>query len=81
MKAMDTNTKLIDSYIALLKNLSVNNKLDIIAKLTQSIKSDSKSTKDSFNKSFGAWDKNDDAKELVLTIRNSRNINRKISRF
>ncbi len=78
---MDTNTILIDSYIALLKNLSVNNRLDIIAKLTQSIKSDSKPIKDSFNKAFGAWDKNDDAEKLVLTIGNSRNINRKISEF
>lgn len=35
MKAVDLNTKLINSYLELLKNLSPANKLDLIAKLTQ----------------------------------------------
>lgn len=40
MKTIDINKLLTDTYLQLLKNLSPGNKLDLIAKLTQSIKSD-----------------------------------------
>ncbi len=40
MNTADINTKLIDSYVGLLKNLSISNKLDLISRLTQSLKSD-----------------------------------------
>jgi hypothetical protein len=38
MNASDINTKLIDSYLSLLKNMSVQNKLDLISKLTKTVK-------------------------------------------
>ena len=42
MKTADINTTLIDGYIRLLDNLSPGNKLDLISKLTISVKSDTK---------------------------------------
>ncbi len=78
MKAFDVNTRLIESYLELLKNLNPSNKLDLIAKLTQSIKADIRGENNDFEKSFGAWDNKEDAEELVNTIRSSRHYERQI---
>jgi hypothetical protein len=78
MKAVDLNARLIDSYLGLLKNLSPASKLDLISKLTQSIKSDIEDKKNVFEKAFGAWDSRENADELVKSIRNSRAFNRNI---
>ena len=40
MKATDINTTIVDGYIRLLDNLSPGNKLDLISKLTLSVKAD-----------------------------------------
>lgn len=40
MKTADINNTIIDGYVRLLDNLSPNNKLDLISKLTLSVKSD-----------------------------------------
>ena len=40
MKAVDINTTLIDGYLRPLENLSPSNKLDLISKLTMSVKTD-----------------------------------------
>lgn len=37
MNTTDVNTKLIDSYLSLMKNMSVSNKLDLISKLTRTV--------------------------------------------
>lgn len=42
MKSATLNTSLIDHYYALLKNLSPNNKLELIARLSKSMKSPKK---------------------------------------
>ena len=42
MKTADLNTTLIDSYFTLLKSLSPNNKLELIAKLSKSLKTSKK---------------------------------------
>lgn len=78
MRTADLHTKIINSYLGLLKNLSPASKLDLISKLTQSVKSDIKSQKSSFKKAFGAWDQDDNADELLDAIRESRLFNRKI---
>lgn len=72
------NTNIIDSYLALLKNLSPGAKLDLISRLTQSLKSDIKSDKSLFESSFGAWQGNESAEQIATGIRNSRLFNRKI---
>jgi len=72
------NTHLIDSYMAFLENLSPGVKLDLISKLTQSLKSDIKSKEKLFESSYGAWVGNETGEELVAAIRNSRTFKRKI---
>ncbi|MCG3164570.1 MAG: hypothetical protein POELPBGB_00324 [Bacteroidia bacterium] len=81
MKATDINTTLIDGYLRLLDNLSANNKLDLISKLTLSVKADMSDKKKSFYKAFGAWDSKQSADEIIAEIRNSRTFNRKTEKF
>jgi len=81
MKAIDINTTLIEGYLRLLGNLSPNNKLDLISKLTLSIKTDITGRKKSFFKAFGAWESKQSADEIINDIRNSRSFNRQIEQF
>lgn len=81
MNTADINTKLIDSYIGLLKNMSTQNKLNLISKLTQSVKTDMDVEQTEFYKAFGGWDKNESAEELIRTIKDSRTFNRAIEEF
>ena len=76
MKAIDINSRLVDTYLELLKNLDPKVKLDLINKLSLSVKTYLSMKKSSFNKAFGAWDKEDDAELIITEIRESRNFNR-----
>lgn len=76
MEAADLNTKLVNNYLEQLKNLSPANKLDLIAKLTQSVKSDLEGKNNAFEQAFGAWEGDESAEEIIDTIRNSRQFNR-----
>ena len=40
MKVIELNTIIVDGYVELLDNLSTNNKLDLISKLTAPVKTD-----------------------------------------
>ncbi len=78
MKTADINTTIIEGYLQLLENLSPSNKLDLISKLTASVKSDITNKKSSFKKAFGAFDSKKSADEIILEIRNSRMFTRQI---
>ncbi|RDC66405.1 hypothetical protein [Adhaeribacter pallidiroseus] len=65
MKAVDLDTKLVNSYLEILKKLSPANKLDLIAKLTQSVKSDLRVKDDAFEQTFGTWENSESTKELA----------------
>jgi flagellar motor switch protein FliG len=76
MKALHRN--IIDGYMAFLENLSPGLKLDIISKLTQSLKSEVKTKDNLFEQSFGAWSGSETAEDIVNGIRDSRTFNRQI---
>jgi hypothetical protein len=78
MKTTDINNTIIDGYIRLLDNLSPSNKLDLISKLTLSVKSDISEKKKSFYKAFDAWNSKQTAEEIIKEIRDSRSFNRQI---
>lgn len=78
MEAFDSNITIIEGYFRLLGNLSPSNKLDLISKLTDSIKSDLTDKKSSFKKSFGAFESDKDADQIINEIRNSRTFTRQI---
>ena len=81
MRTTEINTTIIDGYVGLLDNLSTNNKLDLISKLTNSIKSDLTNKKSTFKKAFGAFESNKSAEEIIEEIRNSRVSTRQIESF
>ena len=64
MKTAALNTTLVDGYVGLLDNLSTSNKLDLISKLTDSVKTDLTNKKSSFKKAFGSGYKITDKRVL-----------------
>jgi hypothetical protein len=77
MKTVNIESSIIDGYIRLLDTLSPVSKLDLISKLTQSVKSDIVSRKKSFLKAFGGWDNGETAEDMIANIRESRTFYRK----
>lgn len=78
MDTENTNTTIIDGYLELLENLSPGNKLDLISKLTASVKSDITSKNSSLQKAFGAFESEKSAEEIITEIRSSRIFTRQI---
>ena len=81
MRIAEMNSTIVDGYIGLLDNLSTNNKLDLISKLTASVKTDLTNKKSSFKKSFGAFDSKKSAEDINEEIRKSRVSTRQIESF
>ena len=81
MRTAGINTTIVDGYVGLLDNLSTNNKLDLISKLTASVKTDLSNRKSLFKKAFGAFDSKKSAEEIIEEIRNSRVLIRQIESF
>ena len=81
MKIAEMNSTIVDGYVGLLDNLSTNNKLDLISKLTASVKTDLTNKKSSFKKSFGAFDSKKSAEDIIEEIRKSRVSTRQIESF
>lgn len=81
MKTEEINTTIVEGYLGLLDNLSPTNKLDLISKLTESVKTDLSNKKSSFKKAFGAFDSKKTAEEIIDEIRKSRLSTRQIESF
>jgi hypothetical protein len=72
------NSHILDAYMAFLETLSPGAKLDIISKLTQSLKSEVRLKDNLFESSFGAWSGKESAEEISKGIKDSRTFNRQI---
>ena len=85
MKAVNLKFNLIDSYLGLLENLSPDNKLELISKLSDSLKSSKKPTEKLSEKSLddlsGAFIFDKSSDDLIKELKESRNFNRKIEEF
>jgi len=77
MKTADINTDLIESYYAFLKNLSADSKLELIARLSRSMKDSTKVKAGSLKSLYGAFISEQSADELIDDIRKARNFKRK----
>jgi hypothetical protein len=78
---MKSNTILIDNYYGLLSSLSKENKIRLIAKLSNSIIEESTENENVVDKFFGAFKSEKSAEELIIEIRESRVFNRTIEAF
>lgn len=81
MRTSKINTTIIDGYVGLLDNLSTSDKLDLISKLSDLVKTDLQKKKSSFKESFGAFISNKSAEEQIEEIRSSRVFTRDIEPF
>ncbi len=81
MNLTETNTNIVDGYVDLLENLSLDKKLDLISKLTNSIKEDLKDKKNQFKLAYGAFESEKSAEEIIEEIRSCRSFNRQIESF
>jgi hypothetical protein len=77
MNTSDINTNLIDSYYLLLKNLSPNNKLELIARLSKSMTTAKKVKDDSWKSLFGALVLDQSVDEFVKGLKKDRKFSRK----
>ena len=75
---MKSNTVLIDNYYGLLSGLSKENKIKLIAKLSDSIVEEATENENLVDKFFGAFESEKSAEELIKEIRDSRTFNRTI---
>jgi len=81
MKAADLKFNLIDSYLELLKNLSPASKLELISRLSDSLKGSKKPTNNSIGDLYGAFVSKESADEIITFLKDSRQFNRKIEGF
>ena len=70
-----------DNYFGLLNGLSKENKLRLIAKLSNSMADEVVKNEDRIDKYFGAFISDKSAQEIIKEIRESRNFNRSVEAF
>lgn len=77
MNTADINTNLIESYFSLLKNLNPNDKLELIARLSKSMKTTKQVKDNSWKSLFGALVLDQSADEFVEDLKKDRKFSRK----
>ena len=76
MNSSTQNVSIADYYFGFLENLNAESKLDLISKLSLSLKKDEELPKTSLESIFGAYESDDTADEIIAEIRKSRISNR-----
>jgi hypothetical protein len=79
MTAIDINQTLIESYLNLLNPLSLNNKLELISRLSQSMRTPI--PKHPVHNLFGAFQSDQTAEQLNFEIHQARLFNRQREAF
>lgn len=78
MNASSQNINLVDYYFSFLKNLKHDSKLDLITKLSESLKTGEEIEQETTLQSlFGAYKSDETAEEIIAGLRASRIFNRK----
>lgn len=75
------STSLIDNYFGLLSGLSKENKLRLIARLSNSVADEVVEKENVVDRFFGAFKSDKSAEEIIQEIRESRTFNRSIEAF
>ncbi|HAL81238.1 MAG TPA: hypothetical protein DCO83_02560 [Mucilaginibacter sp.] len=81
MQTIDINKRLVDSYLDLLENLSPNSKLDLISRLSDSLKSGKKNKVSSLKSLSGDFIEEKSAEEIIDDLKKARNFTRKTESF
>ncbi len=72
------HASIADYYYDFLKNLNADSKLDLISKLSQSLKADQSVPETSLQSLFGAYKSEETAEEIIEGIRASKIFNKNI---
>jgi len=75
---MEVKNLIADNYFGMIKNLSAEVKLELISRISDSLRGFSTPKNDSWKKLFGAYDSKQSAEEIIEDLRNSRFTNREI---
>jgi hypothetical protein len=78
MNTSSQHISLAEYYFGLLQHLNADSKLDLISKLSQSLKEDETISETSLQSLFGAYKSGETADEIIAEIRASRLFNRNI---
>lgn len=77
MKAADLKFSLIDTYLGLLNSLSPERKLELISRLSDSLKGSKKPSNKSIEELYGAFVSKQSADEIIADLKGSRRFDRK----
>ena len=77
MKPADINMNLVESYFTLLKSLSPNIKLELISRLSKSMKTTKEKKDTSWKDLFGSIELDESSDEFLANLKQDRNFNRK----
>ena len=72
-----TNKHIVETYSVLLEGLSPVSKLELIERLSKSLKADKESKEVTFYKSFGAFASDKPAEAIIKEIKNNRKFRKK----
>lgn len=64
---------IVDAYIELFEGLSFENKLELIESLSKYLKIEDLKKEEDFYKSFGAFESDKSAEEIVVALKSARN--------
>ncbi|QQR96906.1 MAG: hypothetical protein IPK18_08250 [Sphingobacteriales bacterium] len=81
MKIADNDNTLIDSYYSLIKNLSADNKLELIAKLSKSLRSTEKLNKSSWKSLYGSMELDEPIEDFITELKKDRSFIKKAIKF
>lgn len=76
-----TDKNIIENYFGLFESLNSMSKLELIEKLTKSLKAETKSKENNFYESFGAFSSEKTSDEINTEIKSSRKFRNKEIKF
>ena len=76
-----TDKHIVETYSGLLEGLSSESKAELIENLSKSIHSEKKNTETAFYKSFGAFESDKTAEEIISKIKSARTSRTKEIKF
>ena len=76
-----TDKNIIENYLKLFESLNSMSKLELIEKLTKSLKAETKSKESDFYKSFGAFSTEKTSDEIITEIKSGRKFRTKEIKF
>ena len=75
---METVSLIADNYFGMIKNLSADVKLELISRISNSLRKSTNLDNDSWKDLFGAYDSKQSAEEIISYLRDERSTNRQI---